>query len=53
MPFNERWRPIIGSILLTFFIIAIFEWLFAGIVVFSQQNQDVLSLITLLSEPIR
>ncbi len=50
MPLNERWRPIIGSILLTCFILAILEWLFAGIVVSGQQNQT-LSLITLLSEP--
>lgn len=51
MPFNERWRPIIGSILLTCFIIAILEWLFAGMVVSGQQNQT-LSFITLLSEPV-
>lgn len=52
MPFNERWRPIVGSILLSLFIIAIFEWLFASLVVFSQSNQDV-AFGTLLSEPIR
>lgn len=51
MPFDERWRPIIGSMILAFFLIAIAEWLFAGIIVFAQQDQS-FSLVTLLSEPI-
>ena len=48
---DERWRPIIGSIILAFFIIAIIECVFAALVVSAQPNQS-LSFPTLLSEPL-